>query len=354
MHVVRDDSSCCVLGDAWLRALAHRLLLLLCCRNDPGGLQFRRHRGGKHLCYRSNNTSESTAKHKPCSACGKVPPASDDDDATGLADAQHWRCFQSAEKECMDWIICRSCLHKCELDTRKRTYGDGGMAPPALDALPCNNALDEPEALNGAVVAVEAAYYAAFHYAEDVDSDSYEECAADEQSPSKKGPAAAAPQAGKKGLSKSNKGSKKERAAASDAADKQVSLLEIPAAVESEIPEESPHADMTRHHFFYIISHPDLRCVRFAQYVKHSEEWNHFHLGASKLYYASFHGYVTMELDLIYLVLDPRYKIDSMPLRVDWNQLEDYDVDTNVHGRSAIFSTSFVSSRSRAGVCACL
>jgi hypothetical protein len=274
-----------------------------------------------------------------------VPPASDDDDATGLADAQHWRCFQSAEKQCRDWIICRICLHKCELETRKRAYEDGGMEPPALDALPLNDSLRQPVALDGDILAVEAAYDAAFHYANDVDSDSYEECAADEQSPSKKGPAATAPHAGKKGLSKSMKRSKKEkeRTPAPDAAVQQRQLLGIPAAVEDAIPEDSPHADMTRHHFFYITGHPDLRRVKFVQYVKHSAEWNHFHLGASKLYFASFHGYVTMELDLIYLVLDPRYKVDSMPLRVDWDQLEDYDPETNVHGRNALFSTSFVS-----------
>jgi hypothetical protein len=284
-----------------------------------------------------------------------VPPASDDDDATGLADAQHWRCFQSAERACTDWVICRSCLHRCELDTRKRSYGDGGMEPPALDALPLNDSLRQPVALGSDVLAVEAAYDAAFDYADDVDSDSYEECAADEQSPSKKGPAAAAPQSGKEGLSKSQKGWKKERSASSGAAAAQQRvLLEIPASAEGSVPEESPHADMTRHHFFYITGHPDLRRVKFAQYVKHTAEWNHFHLGASKLYHASFHGYVTMELDLIYLVLDPRYKIESMPLQVDWDQLEDYDPESNVHGRNAIYSTSFVSSHLRAGVRSCV
>lgn len=225
------------------------------------------------------------------------------------------------------------------------------MKPPLLLQLPeqtlsgsAESALEDP-----IVLQVWAAFHAAYEKMAGIDSDDAAEnveVADDSAAPDDAAVSAPQPTKRQKGPKRAQK-KKKQQQQELDQAEPQMPGFK--QAVKDAVPPASV-PDITAHHLHLLAAHSDLRQWPCAQFVVHEEQSNHFHVGASNMYSASFHGYGTMELDLIYLVLDDSYDIQTMPLRLDLSK-EAYDSGSNTHGRDAIHSMAFVSPNAHPAPC---
>jgi hypothetical protein len=329
LHVVRATATALMLAQtrAIVRCVAHSILLLVCvfcpCRNDPGGTGFKHHHDGKHLCYRSTTTDESlsTGRVPVCLGCGTSAESADKLDGT-LDKSQFYRCYQTAEKECVAWVICRQCMNKCDTRLRARSQSDGGLRPPVFQPLQYGGSADAAAAAtptssakkklkknqsSGSAVKTDltlstilAAHASQQAVADSTDSDD-ENMTEKETNP--------------------------------------VWVDLTPFAKQIEKPKYDSLTDM---HYYVIAHHPDLRAYPHAQMSADLRVSRRVELGASNMYWASYHAYVTMEVDLVYLELHDDYDINTMPLIFDPTITGLYDPDTKKHGCEALNWTRYV------------
>ena len=120
---------CCTHSDCVNQedAIMHIAMCGRCIWNDPGGLCFHDHAEGTHLCYRSTWTDEYALVDEPpvCTFCRtKAAPSSDFDHS------QFYVCFQTTQKTCGRFAVCRRCLNRDGFNLRARNGEDGLMPPP--------------------------------------------------------------------------------------------------------------------------------------------------------------------------------------------------------------------------------
>ena len=299
-------------------------------------MAFKNHVDGDHLCYRSTFSTDAELHNKgvKCSGCGTAPVPSDVGDNC-LKLSQFWRCFQKRSHSCLDWAICVSCLEKCDRGLRERSYEDGGIAPPQLERMPPLSAAAAAAAAalqkDPQVVAILASLQAAIDVVDWDDTD------VDEADNETRRAVKA------KNIAKRHKhgatafSAEAATAAASNSAPSEFLPLETE-------PPDSLISGLTKHHAAALTGHWDLRQWPAAQLLTDGQR--RLELGASMLEWASFHGYVTMELDVVSVLLDDAHDFRLDPVVLNGSQEEDYNPATKTYGRGALSYCTWVRERS--------
>lgn len=217
----------------------------------------------------------------------------------------------------MQWAICTSCLDRCSIGMRQREYEEGGMKPPNLqpesELAPCGPPKTTEHADATAIFDSLRSAYVAFDE-DDTDADEEEQQARH-----------AAFQVDRIGASKTS-------------VDPGVTFKPLPKGF-GDVVNESLFTNMSDHHSHALERCVDLRRWPLAQ-LHHEEK--RVELGASLLQWASFHGYVTMETEVVSLTLSDEYDITKFPLKIDFSQHEEYNASTRTHGKEALTFCTWV------------
>jgi hypothetical protein len=259
-----------------------------------------------------------------CKACGATPLP---DESGTLRQAQFWRCFQTSKPECWEWAICFACLDRCEVGLRQRTYENGGMMPPPLEpsiSPPAAAAAAASPPEHSDVESIFASLRRAVVVFDEDDTDEDEEA----------------------NLAR-REAFKQRRCAANHTSlsqDQGAEFLPLSPKVKAGA---SLFPVMSDHHSRALEKCADLRNWPHAQLYKDSGE-RRVEFGASNLQWAGYHGYVTMELDVVSLSVAEEYDFKGKwPLKIDFQQNVDYNPITRTHGKDTVTFCTWVCARAR-------